>query len=353
MTAVMWKVAGRPIEALMTRIAVNRRLVLLLAYLPALAARTAPGQPQSLDADTLRLCAAVKDVELPSGDRPTRDEETSLAHCVSSDLYFGFGQPADPVKARACAFAEMKRGGSDLPFGGRTILMMLYANGKGVARNFDVALKLACEIGGAPMDVAGRVHELAHFRDERWTGDTFSTCDHSAGTYMYEQCAILQERFDGAERDLALNAIVSKWSAANRRAFDVFHAKARAFFKARAGMEIDLDGTLEVHETAFLERDLISTLERFERGELPKFPPGALRAADSAMKAALDRIRTGTRSRWGTATREGIRQAQLAWLDYRDAWVAFGRRKYPGVAAESWKTWLTEQRVGMLGRFAP
>jgi len=323
-------------------------LLVLLLTSPVLSAFA---QPQIADPDTQRLCTEVKDVELPSGDRPTSEEEKALARCVSADFYFGFGQPVDPVKARKCAYVEMEKGDEHLAFGGKTILMMAYANGKGVTRNFDVALKLGCEIGGVPVDIAGRVHELAHLKEERWTGDNFSTCNHSAGKYMYDQCAILEDRFDKVGRDKQLKDIVSNWSAANRKAFHVFQMKAQEFFKARVSMEIDLSGTLEVHEAAFLERDLISTLERFERGELPRFSADAFCKADTAMRAAYSRTQTGTNSRWGTVTREGIKKAQQAWFPYRNAWVTFGRKKYTGVTAESWKTWLTQQRMAMLDRF--
>jgi hypothetical protein len=168
---------------------------------------------------------------------------------------------------------------------------------------------------------------------------------------MYEQCAILEDRFDKVERDNRLKTIVAKWSAGNRRAFHALQAKAQGFFKARVGMEIDLSGTLEVHEAAFLERDLISTFERFERGELPRFSADAFRKADTTMSAAYSRTQTGTVHNWGTVTPEGIRKAQQAWLLYRDAWVAFGKRRYPDVTEKSWKTWLDQQRTAMLDRF--
>ena len=49
-------------------------------------------------------------VELPAADRPTAAEEKALASCASVDFYYGLGAPADPVKARKCAYAEMDRG---------------------------------------------------------------------------------------------------------------------------------------------------------------------------------------------------------------------------------------------------
>jgi len=60
-----------------------------------------------------------QDIELPAGDRPTPAEEMALAKCVSVDIYYGFGETADPVKARKCAYAEMDRD-AKAPIGGKS-----------------------------------------------------------------------------------------------------------------------------------------------------------------------------------------------------------------------------------------
>ncbi|HEX3092390.1 MAG TPA: hypothetical protein VHW72_07200, partial [Candidatus Angelobacter sp.] len=153
------------------------------------------------DPGAKQMCASVKNLELPVADKPAPAEEKALASCVSLDAYFGLGQPADPVKARKCAYAEIDRGAKAPLLGGKAILMMVYANGNGAARNYDAAIKLACELGGAPGDDAGRVYQLDRLKKQNWTGNNFSVCDHSSGSEMYEQCAILTERFDKIERD--------------------------------------------------------------------------------------------------------------------------------------------------------
>jgi hypothetical protein len=303
------------------------------------------------DPGTKQICAEVKDVELPAQDHPTPVETKALTNCVSEDLYFGFGQPADPAKARKCAYVELERSDKNLPFGGKVILMMVYANGKGAGRNFDVALKLACQINGAPNDVAGNVRELARYKDGHWTGDNFSVCDHSSGKYMYLQCAILQDRFDKLERDKKLNAIVGNWGPRDREAFQELQKAADMFFKARVSHEVDLEATIEVHERAFLENSLISLLESLERGELPRFSAEEFVQANTAMETVYSKIQTSTVQRWGTVTQEGIKITQQVWVPYRDAWITFGRQRYPGVSNESWKTWLTQQRSEMLDYF--
>jgi hypothetical protein len=297
------------------------------------------------------ICAAVSNVDLPAGDRPTPEERKALAGCASVDLYFGFGIPADPVKARKCAYVEMDQGEKEPVFGGRTILMMVYANGRGAARSFDVALRLACAIGGAPQDVAGRVHQIARLNAGHWTGDNFSICDHSSGRSLYEQCAMLQERFDGVTRAKTLAAMMEPWSTADREAFAALRQAADRFFQAHAGREVDLTGTTEVQERAFLEDGLIASLRQFERGELPRFSGDDLSQAEAAMNLAYASTQDGKTERWGTVTSEGIKQTQRLWIAYRDAWVAFAGQKYERVTKVSWKTWLTRQRAGMLDRF--
>ena len=122
-------------------------ILLIIAYCPAFS-QTPISDPRAKQA-----CASVEQVEPPAADRPTAAEEKALASCVSLDAYYGLGEAADPVKARKCAFAEMDRG-TKSALSGKAILSMVYANGKGVERNYDVALKMACTIGDAPGDAA-------------------------------------------------------------------------------------------------------------------------------------------------------------------------------------------------------
>ena len=109
---------------------------LLFIFLAGFRCRVLP-RLQISDPGAKQMCASVKDVELPAADRPTPAEERRIGKAAPrSMLYFGFGRPADPVKARKCAYAEIDRD-AKAPIGGKAILMMVYANGKGVPRNFD------------------------------------------------------------------------------------------------------------------------------------------------------------------------------------------------------------------------
>ena len=307
-------------------------------------------QTEISDPGAKQICASVKDVALPSADRPTPTEEKALASCASVDAYFGFGQPADPVKARKCACAEIDRG-DRIALGGKAVLMMVYANAKGVPRNYDVALRLACTIGDAPGDAAGRVYQLDRLKKANWTGDNFSVCDHSSGREMYEQCAILQERFDKIEREQKFNELSSAWKTPEKKAFRTLLQEADRFFKVQAGKGVNLEGTFEIQEEIFLRNNLLSALERFERGELPKYSVDEFHRAEAAENATYTRTQSGAVSRWGTVTRDSVRDSEVEWRRYRSVWMSFGRQKYPSVTEQSWKTWLDQERVIMLNRF--
>ncbi|HEV7520048.1 MAG TPA: hypothetical protein VGP89_03050 [Candidatus Angelobacter sp.] len=313
---------------------------------------TAFSQSTIADPGAKQMCAAVKDVELPPADRPTPAEEKALASCVSVDAYFGFGQPADPVKARKCAYAETDRGAKVL-LGGKAILMMVYANGKGATRNFDAALKLACSLGGAPGDDAGRVYQLNRLKKQNWDGDGFSVCDHSSGREMYEQCAILTERFDKVEREQKFDELISAWKPVEKKAFRTFMEEANRFYAVQAKNGVNLEGTFEIQEEIFFKRNLLSTLETFERGELPKYSVEEFQRAEAAESAAYEHTQTGSVAQWGTVTRQSVQRSEEEWRRYRGAWITFGRRKYPSVTEQSWKAWLDTDRRAMLSRFLP
>jgi len=316
-----------------------------------LAGLTAFSQTTITDPGAKQICASVKDLKLPAADKPAPAAEKALASCVSLDAYFGLGQPADPVKARKCAYAEIDRGAKAPLLGGKAILMMVYANGNGAARNYDAAIKLACELGGAPGDDAGRVYQLDRLKKQNWTGNNFSVCDHSSGREMYEQCAILTERFDKIERDQKFNALIAAWKPAEKRAFHTLMEEANKFYEVQAKNGVNLEGTFEVQEEIFFKNNLLSALEAFERGELPKYSAEEFQKSEAEEQAAYLRTQNGPDTKWGTITRESVRKSQDAWLRYRNAWTAFGRQKYPSVSEQSWKAWLDQDRIVMLNRF--
>ena len=301
------------------------------------------------DPGAKQICASVKDVPLPASDLPTAAEKKELAHCSSADAFYGFSQPVDFVKARKCAYDEIARGDKTV-LGGKAILMMIYANGNGVSRNYDVALNLACSLGDSPGDAAGRVYEINRLKTGNMVGGNVSICDHSSGRVLYEQCAILGERFDKIVRDKKLDELASSWSERDQKALHLLWEEVERFSKVQANDAINLEPTFEVQEEAALKEHALSMLEQLEHGELPQFSTKELLQAETAEKAAFDQTQHGNVSKWGTVTSDSVKKGEEEWFRYRDAWLAFGKQRYPKVSQESWKTWLAQERAYMLNK---
>jgi len=328
-------------------------------------------------------CEHYDSVQIPAADLPTDQDRETLKSCVardetsnfapSMDLYFGISQPADPVKARACAYLErdthQKTGIGGIltgDFGGAGMLTMIYANGKGAARSFDLALKFACECAeeDEPVNNA-RLQRLLKLQSQHWTGNDFSLCDdiedtmQGSSSLAVAECRELQEHFEQASRSARLGKVEASWSSNEKQAFQDLQRAADAFFQASSENEIEVrthgigagtDAEIsEIDARSHLEDAFVTALENFERGQLPHFSPAQFKQSDAELnrvyKEYLKPFIPEPGEEPKSVTPDGIRTAQRAWLRYREAWVTFGQLKYPSVTADNWRAWVTEQRI--------
>jgi len=316
-------------------------LLALVSATPAQAARS------SSDAS----CARVAAVPFPAADRPSDAETRALKGCDAEDLYYGITAPADPVKARLCAYAQIASH-DDPVFGGSAILMMIYATGAGAKRNPELAIRLACELDAAPAEHEGRVAHLETLKRRTQAKLTFDLCDDITSGFMMGHCAGHDQRLEKAKRDRLWKGRLDGWSPAEREAWKRLRAAADAFFEARVAGEVDLSGTaramLQIEERERLEKRLVALVDALESGKLPAATTPDFRAADQALNAAYAGVMASSAEDLGTVTKPDVKKAERAWLHYRDEWTRFARDKYPAVSPDAVKTWLTRERTAQL-----
>ncbi|HET9639330.1 MAG TPA: lysozyme inhibitor LprI family protein [Allosphingosinicella sp.] len=299
------------------------------------------------------LCRKLRDREPPASDRPDPAQAAALKGCDSEALYYGIGRPADPVRARQCAFLEAEREDAGV-FSGRTMLMTIYANGRGAKRDLEVATHLACGLDGAPMESHGRVSHLAEAKAKGWSGQDFHFCDDITSGLAMGYCASHFAGIAGARRESELAQRIVGWTAAEKQAFARLRQAHEAYVEAHGLGEVDLSGTARgamVVEAEEAERDEFSALlTSLSGGHRPPGGAAAYKAADSKLNAAYRQLMRDTMPTEspGPVTREGIRDAQRAWLRYRDAFLAFAAVKFPKVDRDGLAAWLTEQRTEIL-----
>jgi uncharacterized protein YecT (DUF1311 family) len=280
--------------------------------------------------------------------------------CDSVELAAAGDHPA----ARRCAWAERAQGEENLVFNGSAMLLAIYANGWGVKPDFALARRFACEAGGAYAETEGRLEHLAAME----AGDDkapFDFCDDITSGYMQGYCADREAQAARVQREAAWAGVLASWPPAQREAWRKVRTAADAFFEARVANEVDASGTgrvaFAVFESEALEQGLLGHVQAFERGELPHGGDADLQQADRRLNAAYAAARTAAAPEepdasfgpLGTIRPEGIRDAERAWLRYRDAWVAFGALRYPSVAPAAWKHHFTVEREAQLRELNP
>ena len=335
----------------------------LLALLPLLAASAlAADQPtdwsQMKDdsgdyAQSKAICAKLLDHPTPSAIDLNLSDTADLTGCDSEALYYGIGMAPDPAKARKCALLDVKQG-DDSVFGGRTMLMTVYANGHGAKRDLDLATHLACQIDGAPAERDGRVRHLAELKAKGWKGSGFDYCDDITSGLAMGYCEEHAARLADAARETGFGRVAAGLSPDARRALAGLRKSHDAFAEAHSSGELDLSGTaraaFSIAAEQRLKGEFLDMLQRLGGGRAPAYSHAQYLADDARLNAVYRKRLAGIApdSGPGGVTKEGVRDAQRAWIRYRDAFIAFAAVAYPKASRDSLAAWITEKRISML-----
>lgn len=271
------------------------------------------------------ICRRLGAPRPPARDLPTPAQARALKGCDSEKLYYGHGAKPDYVRARHCAMIEAQ-GSDDLAFGGSTILMQVYANGLGVARNLDLATAYGCRVWGAPMELSGRIAHLQQLKAKPETD--FDVCDDITSGMMMGQCAGRVSRGAAVERDARLKTMAARLPAAAIRLYPETRRAFDAFLEAHGMGEVDLSGTAR---GAFVAEEQDKVLDQFALdlsrlvdGRWPVATAAEAKTADAQLNASYRKALTWAAGKtYTTIKAEDIRTAQRAWLAYRDAFARF------------------------------
>ncbi len=106
-----------------------------------------------------------------------------------------------------------------------------------------------------------------------------------------------------------------------------------------------------LEEKSKVDEQFVADLETIQKGALPKADYVAADARLNAeFKAVMAKDKKEANRMAGEVEAQGIRETeQWAWIEYRDAWVAFSSVAFPGRhCGTEWRTWITRQRIAQL-----
>jgi hypothetical protein len=300
------------------------------------------------------VCERFANIDVPAADEPTIEQSAGLHGCDAEALYYGINQAPDYARARQCAFGAASNDDTQV-IGGPELLMMIYANGQGVTANLDLALRFACQVGGAPAELGKRVARLWAARASRaGFSKPFDVCDDVTSGLMDGYCTAHAARIEAVPRAARKREATLGFPAKELSALD---GAAQRFFDLRCQYETDQTGTMRaaiaISERSHLEDALVAKLEQLKD---PAFAPPA---ADSA---ELEKRLKTLVSSWNTdqdlaqmerlfpaaVSRAGMHRTQASWLVYRQAFVALATKLRPGSKPDAWRAFLDQERLAQI-----
>lgn len=298
-------------------------------------------------------CPRFERVPVPTADVPSPAERQAFkaAPRACSDYLHGFGVKQDRVQARKCCLAK------ESCF---TELAMIYANGWGVKRNYDLAARFLCASEElAPMEASGMLEHLQGMRASA-TPAELDYCEHVTSGSGAAHCERLEEQRQALKNDARLAALEQGWDAPTRKGFAALKQAAGKFFEAEAQLRSDESrgGTIQSSEFVSSRRQLqqgfIEALERANTAPTLSATEEALKQADAELNAVYRaKLAAGDKT-----AQQLLKTAQRAWIPYRDAWVRFQQARW-GASVDAKKlstellTRLTRERTEALKALSP
>jgi uncharacterized protein YecT (DUF1311 family) len=331
----------------------NARTFLLLAplLLATGAAHAAVSYPNlaaarkeiPVNAQWYRQCLQVRYLNPPPHDLPRL---RTGGHCDATALYYDAKSKRAPTDAdwqavRECAFRT----------GDNAVLMMLYANGAGVAPNLGLAMKYACSTQSSVPEMQHRLARLTR----SGTRGHIDQCDDISSGGKVGLCAGARAHQANKARADEILALAQAWAPKEKMGFEMALQAARHFAQHRRDYETDLGSVARTRlqaeaEAAELER-FSTDVEQFEGGKPPRYTEAEFAALEDKMNQVYQQFMQnapGPDAYLGTIRKSGVEKTQRAWLAYRDAMELFGSIRYPDVPPSGWRALLTARRLRQL-----
>lgn len=252
-------------------------------------------------------------------------------------IYRIVGDEFDPVKARRCCLVK---GNCNRELG------VVFANGWGVKRDYDAATYFLCRAESeiyAPFEWWGMIAHVEKMRAGATTDD-LTYCNHvtsGRGQLFCEQIALSRHNEEAEKR---IDAVKNTLPAPAQAKLDALLTAAQKYADEEGGHQAEdsrggtgypafvLEAEIATHE------GFVKLLEEYSKARAPKATAGDFEDGDRLLNRLYQRVLKGIEScptcseDRGKAGREALRDAQRAWITYRDAWAAYYAARWSGAA---------------------
>jgi len=170
----------------------------------------------------------------------------------------------------------------------------------------------------------------------------FEFCDDAASTFTMNFCSGYASEVEDNRRNRYYNSLKSAMTPEQQAAFEKLFVAQTVYIKAHAS-EVDQGGTIRGIRTIGSQnilKDLFhAEIVHFERRKWPILSDNQITMADAALhreyEKTLQQLRTQTTKEddQGAVTADHLSSVEGTCENYRNAWVAFARLRYPAAVA--------------------
>jgi hypothetical protein len=241
------------------------------------------------------------------------------------------------------------------------VLAMIYGNGEGVTKNLPLARQFICKQVQPPASPSP-LEQLKLFDYLVATEGRFDFCkdpekeDFGRGAYFV--CVSMQLGRATHTRQQTEAAIAAASAPELRPAFIALQQAWGVLDQARARKdEVDCGGgngcpgMLAAAELNFVRRWL-TDLDAVRNGSAlaAETPASSLPEADLDLNRWYSKLLTDAHI-FGDDDVTGVREAERAWIRYREAWVVYGTLHWPETVPDQWRAWQTVEWTKANGGF--
>lgn len=281
-----------------------------------------------------------KDLKLPANINPpefkAKMTKNELKECSSTDFYYGLNTKVNFDKALQCAYHEQAKIDAIIanPLNGSAMLSMLYANGKAVERDLDLASRFVCESSWASgMEVKSRLDFIKNQSELGTSRANFELCDFMTSGMSMGMCEWVRVSLAEMERDAQYLTITKEWNSEQRGALQKLRKIAKKFAEAKAGLEQDHTGTARgMFYHAEIDRQnqqLLINLKDFITHRAPRASNAERVKSQNEMRALLHQISISlpkqSEIQLDEVSRENIKRGQAAWEKMVQEWLVFSQ----------------------------
>jgi uncharacterized protein YecT (DUF1311 family) len=253
-----------------------------------------------------------------------------------TDYLYGInGQAKNFDLARRCLLTR-----GDFP----QFLAMIFANGWGVRRDYDAATYFLCkaEEGIAPAEVTGMLEHIASMRTAK-TPEDLDYCTELTSGFGMDVCQQLDNDRAAPALEARIAAVEKTLDPAGKKALAALRKSADAFAEADALRiaEVNRGGTIYPSVASGATQEVwttfVATLESYAKARAKAADAAAAKAADDRLNQAFGQARQAFEKcdyckETEKVRHEVLRDAQRAWIAYRDAWKALYQGRWKAAA---------------------